>query len=126
MHPFRDGAPLLPLLIVETPPTFGRSLRFFHILHRNCLLILSPSCFAVCGNIYLSGRGGGITQLVHGRSRMTIDPRIPTMPGRSTRRVFTNQASGGSLIVDLFTGGSEEVTGRVPLPPPSPRYLARS
>ena len=29
------------------------------------------------------GRGGR-TQFVHGRSRMTIDPRIPTMPGRST------------------------------------------
>ena len=28
--------------------------------------------------------GGGGTQFVHGRSRMTIDPRIPTMPGRST------------------------------------------
>ena len=28
--------------------------------------------------------GGGGTQCVHGRSRMTIDPRIPTMPGRST------------------------------------------
>ena len=38
------------LLLIETPPTFGRSLRFFHILHRNCLLILSPSCFAVCGH----------------------------------------------------------------------------
>ena len=32
------------------------------------------------------GGGGGIgcAQFVHGRSRMTIDPRIPTMPGRST------------------------------------------
>ena len=28
--------------------------------------------------------GGGCTQFVHGRSRMTIDLRIPTMPGRST------------------------------------------
>ena len=28
--------------------------------------------------------GGGGTQFVHGRSRMTTDPRIPTMPGRST------------------------------------------
>ena len=28
--------------------------------------------------------GGGRTQFVHGRSRMTIGPRIPTMPGRST------------------------------------------
>ena len=31
MHPFRDGAPFL--LLIETPPTFGRSVRFFHILH---------------------------------------------------------------------------------------------
>ena len=30
------------------------------------------------------GVGRGCTQFVHGRSRMTIDPRIPTMPGRST------------------------------------------
>ena len=30
------------------------------------------------------GGGGGCTQLVHGLSRMNIDPRIPTMPGRST------------------------------------------
>ena len=35
------------------------------------------------------GAGGGGTQFVHGRSRMIIDPRIRTMPGR---RVFTNQA----------------------------------
>ena len=28
--------------------------------------------------------GGGGTPLVHGRGRMTIDPRIPTMPGQST------------------------------------------
>ena len=28
--------------------------------------------------------GGGCTQFVHDRSRMSIDPRIPTMPGRST------------------------------------------
>ena len=52
-HPFRDGAPFL--LLIETPTTFGRSLRFFHILHGNCLLILSPSCFAVCGH-HLSPR----------------------------------------------------------------------
>ena len=30
-------------------------------------------------------RGGeGCTQIMYSRSRMTIDPRIPTMPGRST------------------------------------------
>ena len=28
--------------------------------------------------------GGGGAQFVHGRSRMTIYPRIPTLPGRST------------------------------------------
>ena len=35
------------------------------------------------------GWGGGGTQVVHGRSRMTIDPRIPTMAGWSTPG-FTN------------------------------------
>ena len=30
------------------------------------------------------GQGGGGTQCVHGRSRMTIDPRIPIVPARST------------------------------------------
>ena len=30
------------------------------------------------------GGGGECSQFVHGRSRMTIDPRIPTMSGRST------------------------------------------
>ena len=29
-------------------------------------------------------RGGGYTHVMRGRSRMTINPRIPTMPGRST------------------------------------------
>ena len=29
------------------------------------------------------GRGAGGTQFVHGSCRMTIDPRIPTKPGRS-------------------------------------------
>ena len=52
-HPFRDGAPFL--LLIETPPTFRRSLRFFRVLHRNCLLILSPFCFTVCGH-HLSPR----------------------------------------------------------------------
>ena len=35
------------------------------------------------------GGGGGCTQLVHGRSRMTIDSR---MCWDGERRVFTNQA----------------------------------
>ena len=33
-----------------------------------------------------TGEGGG-TYVMHGRSRTTVDPRIPTMPGRSTGRV---------------------------------------
>ena len=39
-YPFRDGAPFL--LLIEIPPTFGRSLYFFRILQRNGLLTLSP------------------------------------------------------------------------------------
>ena len=33
---------------------------------------------------------GRVLDIVHGRSRMTIHPRTPTMPGRSTR-VFIDQ-----------------------------------
>ena len=37
------------------------------------------------GEECLRRRGGRCTQFVHGRgSRVSIDPRIPTMPGRST------------------------------------------
>ena len=32
--------------------------------------------------IYTGIFEGGCTQFVHGRNRMTIDPRIPTTPGR--------------------------------------------
>ena len=34
--------------------------------------------------------GGGVFFVMHGRSRMTTDPRIPKMPGRSTSG-FTDQ-----------------------------------
>ena len=43
----RDVAPFL--LQIDTPPTFGRSLSCFHIVHF-FLLVLSPSCFAACGH----------------------------------------------------------------------------
>ena len=39
----------------------------------------------------LGAREGGGAQFVHQRSRMVIDPRIPTMPGGSSSS-FTNQA----------------------------------
>ena len=47
-RPLRDGVPFL--LLIEAPSIFRCSLRFFHILHRNLLHILSPSSFAVCGH----------------------------------------------------------------------------
>ena len=47
---------------------------------------------------------------MHGRSRMTIDPRIPTMPGRSTSGFHsTEQADiagiGGALAFANVTVG---------------------
>ena len=33
-------------------------------------------------------RGGGCAHLMHGRSRMAIDPRIPTLPGRGSTSGF--------------------------------------
>ena len=42
---------------------------------------ITTSCAAVVHmTIY---PGGGVNQFVHGRSRMAIDPRLPTTPGRS-------------------------------------------
>ena len=40
-------------------------------------------------------QGGGVLMIMHGRSRKTIDPRIPTMPGRSTSG-FHRQADTAS------------------------------
>ena len=48
-HPFRDGAPFL--LLVETPPTYGRSLRFPPMLRELFLLTFSPS--PLVATIYL-------------------------------------------------------------------------
>ena len=57
-------------------------------------------------SMYHDGRGRALDLMsfMHGRSRMAVDPRIPTMPRRSTsdfhlqcrdgaRRVFTDQAT---------------------------------
>ena len=68
-HPFRDKAPFL--LLTETPPTSSYSLRFSHILLNFCCLChLLPD--------------GGISRFMRSRSRMAIDPRVPTMLLRST------------------------------------------
>ena len=44
------------------------------------------SCiWMTASNGLIAGRvRGGVLIIMHGRSRMTIDPRIPTMPGQST------------------------------------------
>ena len=44
----------------------------------------TPSSFARYVAFFQRGGGGGYLFITHGRSRMTIDPRIPTMLGRST------------------------------------------
>ena len=46
--------------------------------------------------------GGGGTQFVHGRYRMTIDPRIPSMPGRST----SGFGGGGTAELTMWPLGS--------------------
>ena len=66
---------------------------------------------------YCLGRGG-CTQFVHGRSRMTIDPRTPTMPGRSMSgfhqpgRHYLHQAR--SAVRCSARGEGEECHSRPP------------
>ena len=53
-----------------------------------------------------TGGGGGCTQFVHGRSRMTMDPRTPTTSGRSTsgfRRPDRHRVRALIAIVTLLT-----------------------
>ena len=89
-HPFRGGAPFL--LPIETPPTSGLSLRFFHVLHRKFLLILSPSCFAfVCGH-HLSSRIAIVFSI------------LSSLPNSSTSRtsnllISSSNASRSSLYI---------------------------
>ena len=42
-HPFRDGAPFLPL--IETPLAIWALIRFFHILHRKVFAQPIPALF---------------------------------------------------------------------------------
>ena len=58
------------LTCINSTPTF--LLRLYSYNKRTVTKILL---------FFAQGRGGGVTQFVHGRSRMTIDPRIHTMPG---------------------------------------------
>ena len=71
------------------------------------------------------GSGGGDTHGMHGRSRITIDPRTPTMPGRGAGRVFhrpgrhcSHQArsavrcSASRMKGELHLGTKEPLAGR--------------
>ena len=51
------------------------------LFHRQSLRALGPHNLIAAEHHTLAGGGGA--QFVDGRSRMKMDPRIPTMPGRS-------------------------------------------
>ena len=105
-HPFRDGAPFL--LLLETPPACGGSLHCFHIIHGNFLLIAGGGVYSMS---YMAVVREGVFDSMHGRSRMTIDPRIPAMPGRSTPSfhrpgrhcLLAPGAKGGGGVVMFFS-----------------------
>ena len=94
-YPFQGGAPFL--LLTETPPTFGRSIRFFHILREYFLLILL-ACLShlIIEHVFLSGpvtegsKGGGL------RER------------RQQQRMAGRGAGRGSCIVVLLHNQEEE------------------
>ena len=45
--------------------------------------------------IATSPGNGGCTHVVHGRSRVTIDPRIPATPGRNTSGFYRSGSAVG-------------------------------
>ena len=55
-------------------------------------------------------RGGDVRDvlIINGRSLMTIDPRIPTMPGRSTSGFHRpgRHRLGGCMIVEITNGSA--------------------
>ena len=69
--------------------------------------LLSGSKFILKPRRGDGGGGGCVLTVMHGRSRMTIDPRIPSMPGRSTsgfhrpgrHRYIPSGGGGGGVIV---------------------------
>ena len=53
-------------------------------------------------NIGEGSGGGGCTNVMHGRSRVTIDPRILTMPGRSMSGFHRPGKIGGGGLKDQW------------------------
>ena len=82
-RPFRPRALFSPAFGLPTHGTDAAS-------HSVCIGHVQVFCGERGGGIRpqaerrRKGRGGGCTSVMHGRSRMTVDPRIRTMPGRST------------------------------------------
>ena len=111
-HPFRDGAPLL--LLIETPRTFGgggvivsymaavrgiidRRIPTMPARSTSCFSPTRQPCYGRRGSVFglsvigcyarvtaLLRYGGGCTHFMHSRSRVSIDRRVPAMPGRRT------------------------------------------
>ena len=60
------------------------------------------------------GRGWGGSEFVHGHRRMTIDPRIPTMPGRRMSGFCHPGGAGGEGGVGM---GNCNIDARIPIMP---------
>ena len=65
-------------------------------------------------------RGGGITTAMHDRSRPTIGPRIPTMPGQTTSgfhrpgRLCLHQTTGGVIMLTFMVIARSTIDPRTP------------
>ena len=70
----KDNIPILVIARSTSTNAKGTSYRADKRLYRNSIIWFDP--------FYISTGGG--TQFVHDRSHMTIDPRIPTVPERTT------------------------------------------
>ena len=64
------------------------------------------------------GFGGGVLDVMHGRSRMTVDPRIPAQPERSTsgfhRYISSSRATYSGFIIlalDIRVGKPGPIRG---------------
>ena len=65
--------------------TLGNILKGGRVLERLGELLYDGRrrCVGRCTHV-MGGGGRGVLDIIRGRSRMTIDPGLPTMPGRST------------------------------------------
>ena len=78
--------------LIETPPTFGRSLRLFHTLHE-LFAYPFPSCFAVCGH-HLIPRIAIVFSL------------LSSLPNSSMSRTFNSLMSSNASRSSLYISHS--------------------